>query len=117
MGFCFRNSTTSRYDGIRATFLYKLNQINDPTKDGYSHTFELQDVFGPKLKAKKSSSKDEDPSPGDLIEDTSPSNWEIVPYESKKVCLQPGQCAFIVRFVRLFETTDQNGQDIKIIAG
>ena len=117
MGWCFRNSTTARYDGMKATFLYNLTQINDPTQDGYSHSFILQDLFGPKLKGKKDDPKKDDPSPGDLIIDTNKSDWEIVPYQSKKVCIKPGQCAFIVRFIRLFETADKNGQDIKIIPG
>jgi hypothetical protein len=50
----------------------------------------LQDLFGPKLKGKKDDPKKDDPSPGDLIIDTNKSDWEIVPYQSKKVCIKPG---------------------------
>ena len=80
MGWCFRNSSSTIYDGFKATFLYNSTMINDPTSAAFTNTFLLNDLYSAKLNIAEQE-------PIALKIDTNVTDWEIVPYKSKKVCI------------------------------
>lgn len=110
MGWMFRNTSSNLYDGLRVKFLYNSTMTNNPTEAGYSRFFILEDVHAPKLDI------DEDETSA-LKVDYRDNHWELERHKSKKVCLEPGVCAFIVGFKRSYLTSDKYGQDIKILNG
>ena len=93
-GWSFRNDTNNpTYDGVKVTFLYNTEHTNDPTKKGYSRNFILNDLHGPRLDIATQE-------PIMMLPDSEFTHFELVPYRSRKVCLDRGQCAFIAGFKR-----------------
>ena len=101
MGWMFKdnNKTSTKYDGIKAKFLYNSTYNNNPKQLAFQRIVQLHDMHAGRLDPKTEE-------PISLGRDRADSHWELVRYRTKRECLKPGQCAFVVGFVRDLVTDD-----------
>jgi hypothetical protein len=83
MGWFFRNSTSTTYDGVKAKFLYNSTYNNNPKQLAFQRIFKLDDMYDTKLDL-------ESEEPISIIRDSDNSSWDLVRHRSSKVCLKPG---------------------------
>ena len=102
MGFLFRNASSEVYDGMRAKFLYNTTQTNDAEAKGYSRNFIVEDFNTTRLNMTANETHW-------MTTDVNFTDWQFLSHKSRKVCLDFGQCAFIVGFTRELETNDTLG--------
>ena len=85
MGWLFKdnNRTSTKYDGIKAKFLYNSTYNNNPKQLAFQRIVQLHDMHAGRLDP----NKDE---PISLGRDRADSHWELVRYRTKRECLKPG---------------------------
>ena len=109
----FKGETDDYYDGFRAKFLVKYDEINDPRSRAYKYDFEIEDLwYNGRLDP-----KNEEEEPDVMTPDRRFYNWELLKNRSTKTCLEPGECVFKVGFARYFNTNDTLKEDHEIILG